>query len=219
MTSFRTEVASNCVQPTINTFLSHSLFAIRNAPVISSDLSFTNLTHYTTTPHHTIWAFFCNPLQPACNTHSWFHSVSTKATIFLCFVHPHVNIMHLLLKCKAKKVHHYVQLSFVFARVLSIFKILHWVFYPPIFLHFHYIRSTFIMLNECPGYDTKQSDGEVPAMLELWGNRSTPSLPSLPGPLWPAVVAPDKGPIYGLNRINSILTLKWIVWVKLNSLK
>ena len=23
--------------------------------------------------------------------------------------------------------------------------------------------------NECPGYDTKQSDGEVPAMLELWG--------------------------------------------------
>ena len=55
-------------------------------------------------------------------------------------------------------------------------------------------------LNECPGYDTKQSDGEVPAMLELWGMRSTPSLPSLPGPLWPGVVAPDKGPIYGLNR-------------------
>ena len=23
--------------------------------------------------------------------------------------------------------------------------------------------------NECPRYDTKQSDGEVPAMLELWG--------------------------------------------------
>ena len=38
--------------------------------------------------------------------------------------------------------------------------------------------------NECPGYDTKQSDGEVPAMLEIWGMRSTPSLPSLPGPLW-----------------------------------
>ena len=57
-------------------------------------------------------------------------------------------------------------------------------------------------------YDAKQSDGEVPAMLELWGVRSTPSLPSLPGPLWPGVVAPDKGPIYGLNRINSILMLK-----------
>ena len=36
---------------------------------------------------------------------------------------------------------------------------------------------------ECPGYDTKQSDGEVPAILELWGMRSTPSLPSLTGPL------------------------------------
>ena len=46
--------------------------------------------------------------------------------------------------------------------------------------------------NECPGNDTKQSDGEVPAMLELWGMRSTPSLPSLPGPLWPGVVAPDR---------------------------
>ena len=45
--------------------------------------------------------------------------------------------------------------------------------------------------NECPGYDTKQSDGEVPAMLELWGMRSTPSLPSFSGPLWPGVVAPD----------------------------
>ena len=54
--------------------------------------------------------------------------------------------------------------------------------------------------NECPRYDTKQSDGQVLAMLELWGMRSTPSLPSLPGPLWPGVVAPDKGPIYGLNR-------------------
>ena len=39
-------------------------------------------------------------------------------------------------------------------------------------------------------------------MLEIWGMRSTPLLPSLPGPLWPRVVAPDKGPIYGLNRIK-----------------
>ena len=46
--------------------------------------------------------------------------------------------------------------------------------------------------NECPGYDTKQSDGEVPAVLEVWGMQSTPSLPSLPGPLWPGVVAPDR---------------------------
>ena len=46
--------------------------------------------------------------------------------------------------------------------------------------------------NECPGYETKQSDAEVPAVLELWGMRSTPSLPSLPVPLWPRVVAPDR---------------------------
>ena len=44
--------------------------------------------------------------------------------------------------------------------------------------------------NECPGYDTKQSDGEVPAMVEPRGMQSTPSLPSLQGPL--GVVAPDR---------------------------
>ena len=35
--------------------------------------------------------------------------------------------------------------------------------------------------NGYPGYDTKQSDGEVPVMLELCGMQSTSSLPSLPG--------------------------------------
>ena len=38
--------------------------------------------------------------------------------------------------------------------------------------------------NEYLGYDTKQSDGKVPLILKLWGKLSTPSLPSLPGPLW-----------------------------------
>ena len=46
--------------------------------------------------------------------------------------------------------------------------------------------------NGCPGYDSKQSDGEVPAVLELWRMWSTPLLPLLPGPLWPGVVAPDR---------------------------
>ena len=46
--------------------------------------------------------------------------------------------------------------------------------------------------SECPGYDTKQSDGEVPAVLELWRMQSTPSLPLLPDPLWPRVIAPDR---------------------------
>ena len=46
--------------------------------------------------------------------------------------------------------------------------------------------------NECPVYDTEQSVSEVPVLLELWGMRSIPSLPLLPGSLWPGVVAPDK---------------------------
>ena len=46
--------------------------------------------------------------------------------------------------------------------------------------------------NVSPGHDTKQSDGEDPVMLELLGMWSTPSMPSLPGPLWPRVVAPDR---------------------------
>ena len=46
--------------------------------------------------------------------------------------------------------------------------------------------------NECSRYDTKQSDGEVPVMLELWGMQSTPLLPPLPDPLWHGVVAPDR---------------------------
>ena len=37
---------------------------------------------------------------------------------------------------------------------------------------------------------------------------SITSFPSLPGPLWPGVVAPDKGPISGLNKTNGILMLK-----------
>ena len=37
--------------------------------------------------------------------------------------------------------------------------------------------------NVCLGYDTKQSDGDAPVMLELWGMWSTPSLPLLLGPL------------------------------------
>ena len=75
-------------------------------------------------------------------------------------------------------------------------------------------------------YDTKQSDSKVPVMLELWGMRSTPSVPSLPGPLWPGVVAPDRDPIYESNRTkqstyaklnclghwNCILMLNRIIW-------
>ena len=37
--------------------------------------------------------------------------------------------------------------------------------------------------NNCPGYDIKQPEGEVPVMLKFWGMRSIPSLSSLPGRL------------------------------------
>ena len=44
-------------------------------------------------------------------------------------------------------------------------------------------------------------------MLELWGMRSTPSLPSLPGPLWPGVVATDCDLSMCQIEVNSILML------------
>ena len=47
-------------------------------------------------------------------------------------------------------------------------------------------------LKGCPTCNTKQSDGETLVMLELWGMQSTPLLPSLPGRLWPRVIAPDR---------------------------
>ena len=42
------------------------------------------------------------------------------------------------------------------------------------------------------GYDTKQAEAVASVMLKLWGMQSTPSLPSLLGPLWPGVVAPER---------------------------
>ena len=56
-----------------------------------------------------------------------------------------------------------------------------------------------------PGYDTTQSDGDVPVMLELWGMRNTPSLPLLPGPLWPRVVAPDRVLSMGYIELTAYL--------------
>ena len=53
-------------------------------------------------------------------------------------------------------------------------------------------NETLEIQTECSEYDTKQSDVEVPVMLELCGMQSTPSLPLLPRPLWPGVIAPDR---------------------------
>ena len=60
-------------------------------------------------------------------------------------------------------------------------------------------------------YDTKQSDGVVTEMLGLWGMRNQ-SLPSLPGPLWPGVVAPDKVLSMGQKELKCVLMLNRIVW-------
>ena len=81
------------------------------------------------------------------------------------------------------------------------------------------------LLQKCPRYDIKQSYGEVPVVLGFGGMWSTPSLPSLPGPLWPVVVAPDKGPIYGSNRtklwfweffLNFYFRIVWLNWIAWN---
>ena len=67
---------------------------------------------------------------------------------------------------------------------------------------------------EYPGYDTKQFHGKAPVILELWGMQTTPTLPSLPRPLWPGVKAPDRVQSMGLKEINCVLMLNWIVWNK-----
>ena len=71
--------------------------------------------------------------------------------------------------------------------------------------------------NECPGYDIKPSDCDAP-ILELWEMQSAPSLPLLPGLLWPRMVAPDRvlcmGQIELLDHLNSMQTndsFNWIV--------
>ena len=59
--------------------------------------------------------------------------------------------------------------------------------------------------SECPGYYTKQSEGEAPVILELWG------MPLLPSQLWPRVVALDRVLSMGQIKLNCILMLNWIV--------
>ena len=66
--------------------------------------------------------------------------------------------------------------------------------------------------NECPGNDTKQPDSESPVMLELWRIWNTSSLPSLLGPLWPRMVAPDMFLFIGQIGLNCVFMLNWIVW-------
>ena len=64
--------------------------------------------------------------------------------------------------------------------------------------------------NECSGYGTKQSDEEVPVMLEPWGMQGTPILPSLLGPLWPGVIAPHRV-LYIGKKLNKVPKLDRVV--------
>ena len=65
---------------------------------------------------------------------------------------------------------------------------------------------------KCPGYGTKQFYREAPVMLEVWGIQSTPSLPLLPGPLWPGVVALDRVLLMYIIELDCVLILNWIAW-------
>ena len=68
----------------------------------------------------------------------------------------------------------------------------------------------------------KQSDGEILVMLKLWGMQITSLWPSLPGPRWPEVVAPDR--VLSMGQIelldfklsaNKWLMLIWSVFKKM----
>ena len=73
--------------------------------------------------------------------------------------------------------------------------------------------------------DMTLNNCEAPVMLELLGMRCTPSLPSLPGPLWPGVEAPDR--VLSMSQIKrngiswdgTVLTFKLSTYTKLNCLK
>ena len=66
--------------------------------------------------------------------------------------------------------------------------------------------------NKCPGYGTKKSDSGVLVMLELWRMWGTPCLTSIPGQLWPRVVAPNRAVSTGQIKLNCDLILNWIAW-------
>ena len=60
--------------------------------------------------------------------------------------------------------------------------------------------------------DMTLKNSMVPVMLKLWGLLSTPSLPLLPAPLWPGVVAPDIVQSMSQIKLNCVLMLNWIAW-------
>ena len=49
-------------------------------------------------------------------------------------------------------------------------------------------------------------------LLELWGMQGTPLVPSLPGLLWPGVVAADRVLFVDQIELNCVFMLNWLVW-------
>ena len=68
--------------------------------------------------------------------------------------------------------------------------------------------------NECPGYCTKQSDWWDFSNAAAVGNAKIPSLPTLPGPLWPRVATSGRVLSMGQIELNCVITLNWVVWCK-----
>ena len=60
--------------------------------------------------------------------------------------------------------------------------------------------------NECPRYETKQSDNETPVVMELYRIAITPK------PTLARVVASDRILSMGQIELNFVITLNWIVW-------
>ena len=126
--------------------------------------------------------------------------LSPSLSSFLSFSFPLAFLTTLF--CLYLPLHLFINASFISCPVSWGFRI-HWL---------HLCRGVRPHPNECPIYNTKQSDGEVLVMLDLWGMQSTPSLPSLPGRFCPGVVARDRVLSIGQIELNSVLMLNWITW-------
>ena len=79
-------------------------------------------------------------------------------------------------------------------------------------IHRLYLCRGVRLPNKFPRYDTKQSDDEIPVMLEFGGIRINRSLPAFPYPPYPRVVAPDG--VLSVGQIELNCVLNWITWNK-----
>ena len=65
--------------------------------------------------------------------------------------------------------------------------------------------------NDCPGYDTKQSDGEAPVNGGALENVEYPFIAITPRSTLTGVVVPDRVPSIDRIELNCVLMLNWIV--------